>query len=121
STSMPRSANTSSARGLNASAIKTFGIDKPRLAPGQAIAGPREVAFSELRAGLGVPPRQIYLLLFECQISGAECRYAAFVVPRASSQAQSSQGSSASTSLRSTVAPVQMRKPGGEARWLARS
>ena len=36
---------------------------------------------------------------------------------RSCSQAQSSQGSSASTSLRSTVAPVQMRMPGGEARW----
>src|SRR5439155_20977749 len=47
--------------------------------------------------------------------------YAALAASRSCSQAQSSHGRSASTSLCSTVAPAQMRMPGGEARWLARS
>src|SRR6516162_2163414 len=49
------------------------------------------------------------------------CHYAAFAAWRSSSQAQSSQGSSSATSAGSTVAPVQIRIPGGEARWLAMS
>src|SRR5262249_15296649 len=44
---------------------------------------------------------------------------AALAVRRCSCQAQSSHGRSASTSAVSTVGPVQMRSPGGEARWLA--
>src|SRR5262249_60491645 len=46
---------------------------------------------------------------------------AALAAWRSSSQAQSSQGSSNATSAGSTVAPVQIRIPGGEARWLAMS
>ena len=49
------------------------------------------------------------------------CHYAAFAAWRSSSQAQSSQGISIATSVGSTVAPVQIRIPGGEARWLAMS
>src|SRR5207249_1690651 len=46
---------------------------------------------------------------------------AAFAALLCSSHTQSSQGSSAATSAVSTVGPVQIRKPGGEARWLATS
>src|SRR5205085_9160 len=55
--------------------------------------------------------RRVEALLYQAALAASRC----------CSQAQSSQGRSASTSLRSTVAPVQMRMPGGEARWLARS
>ena len=136
SASIPRTVNISTARGLKSSVINTFGIYRSEINPGgtedtelffTVIPAKAGIHLSTVRAPAGMDPG----LRRDDVFSGSSClrgenrtcrqAHATLAPSRSSAQAQSSQGRRASTSLRSTVAPAQMRMPGGEARWLARS